>query len=69
MIGRRKVIAPVAALVISVAGVAAVTSAHAAASTVSRHEVRGDFNGDGYADLAETVASNSIDVLLNDAKW
>jgi hypothetical protein len=31
--------------------------------------VTADFNGDGYADLAEIFSVYGIDVLLNDAKW
>ena len=31
--------------------------------------VAANFNGDGYADLAEIVSPYSIDVLMNDAKW
>jgi hypothetical protein len=31
--------------------------------------IAADFNGDGYADLAEILGSVGIDVLLNDKKW
>lgn len=58
MTGRGGAIATVAALSISIAGVAFASSARASSSAVSHH-VRGDFNGDGHPDLAVGIPNGS----------
>lgn len=59
MAGRHGAAAVAAALTVGVLGLNVATSDRASASPVSHHTVRGDFNGDGYADLAVGVPNGS----------